>query len=180
MNNAIFESLVWQMSEKYDFIIVNLKVIAQIPRNRRLKTAPDGYFTLEENDILVSIRRKIFGEGRNKLIRDLKSFLLLIDGQIKLLLSRYLDDGTGLESAKSTSMSSDEKRLIGYQMANIYRELQRSITGFEGLMATYESDIRTVGELENVVERVRLFLTEIEEKIPDVGENISPVLLEKT
>jgi hypothetical protein len=172
------------MSEKYDFIIVNLKVIAQVPRNRRLKSTADGYFTLENNDIWVPIRRKIFGEGRNKLVRDLKSFLLLIESQLRLLIAKHIEDIQKPENeASNTTMNTkltslDEKRLVAYQLSCIFRELHRSITGFEGLKATYEADILMVGELENIMERVRLLKDEIEEKYPDVGENISPVQIE--
>jgi len=172
------------MSEKYDFIIENLKVIAQVPRNRRLRTTADGDFTLENNEIWVPIRRAIFGEGRNKLSRDIKSFLLLTENQVKYLLSKHVEEtvpsGTTQsgEEKKVSLTSLDEKRLVAYQLSNIYRELQRSLTGFEGLRATYEADVRMVGKLENVMEKVRLMKDEIEEKYPEVGENISPVHLE--
>ena len=75
--------------------------------------------------------------------------------------------------------SLDEKRLIAYQLSNIHRELQCSLSGFEGLKATYEADSRMVGKLENVMEKVHLLKEEIEEKYPDVGENISAVHLDK-
>lgn len=186
------------MSEKYDFIIENLKVIAQVPRNRRLRTTAEGDFTLEGNEIWVPMRRMVCGEGRHKLLRDIKSFLLLTESQLKLLLAKHIEDvptnapkeraapttsqpneaATTNNSNKLMLTSLDEKRLVAYQLSSIYRELQRSITGFEGLRATYESDVRMVGKLENVMEKVRLLKDEIEEKYPEVGENISPVHLE--
>lgn len=190
-------------ANKYDFVIVNLKVIAQVPRNRRLRTNANGNFTLEDNHLLVPIRRKIYGEGRDKLIRDIKSLLLEIQSQIRLLLSsKHLeiaksgessrghardsnrDDGKDTRDArddvtKGSRFISDEKRAVMDQISTIHRELERSVTGFESLKATYSADILMVGELEHVIDTVRLYTNEIEQKVPDVAENALVVTLEK-
>lgn len=181
-------------ANKYDFVIVNLKVIAQVPRNRRLRTNSNGNFTLEDNHLLVPVRRKIYGEGRDKLIRDIKSLLLEIQSQIRILLSskhldKHVDKQHGSESTrddvgsnevvKGSRFISDEKRAVMDQISTIHRELERSITGFESLKATYSADILMVGELEHVIDTVRLYINEIEQKVPDVAENASAVVLEK-
>lgn len=184
---------------KYDWIIVNLKSIAQVPRNRRLRTNNNGYLTLEDNHLLVPLRRKIYGEGRDKLIRDIKSLMLEVQAQVRLLLSsKYLNGNNGnnghadedgdpdmsiTPNAPQSGISrigvSDEKRNVIEQISSIHRELLRSTTGLENLKGTYSNDILMVGELEHVIDQIRLYMDEIEKKVPDVAENIPPVLLEK-
>jgi len=179
--------------EKFEFVIVNLKVLAQIPRNRRLRTTTNGYFTLEDNHLLVPIRRTLYGEGRDKLIRDIKSLLAEVQAQMRhLLTSKHLsgedsDDNESEQKEKPSantnaklSVATDEKRIVLEQLSSIHRELERSITGFENLKSTYVRDILMVGELDHIIDTVRLYMNEIEQKIPDVSENISPVLLEKS
>lgn len=189
------------MDNKYDSVIISLKVISLLPRNRRLRTNSNGFFTLEDNHLLVPIRRKIYGEGRDRLLKDIKSLLIEIKGQIKTLLSnKHLDgyhegtvesgDKNGTPSSSEQSQQqqqpikskysiSDEKRTVLEQLSCIHREMYRSLTGFENLKSTYSSDILMVGELEHIMDTIRSYMNEIEQKVPDVAENISPVLLEK-
>lgn len=171
-----------EMSDKkYDFIIKNLKSIAQVPRNRRLRTNQNGYFTLEDNHLLVPLKRTIYGEGRRNLARDIDSLLLEIQSQVKLLLSsKHLDEdnGSNITNDESKNLGSDDKQNIIEQLSHIHRELLRSITGFENLKSTYSSDIWMVSEMEHAVDIVRSCMKKIEQKIPDVAENIPPVFLE--
>ena len=160
--------------EKYESLVINLKVIAQLPRNRRLRTTSKGYFTIEDNHLLVPIRRKIYGEGRDRLKCDIKSLIIDAQTQTKGLLKRYLE----FSSSKPSLEESDEKRTVMEQLGTIHRELKRSITGFENLMSTYDSDALMVGMLEHVVETIRSVMNEITQVLPDVEENISPVLIE--
>src|SRR6478609_5000613 len=174
---------------KYDDIVVNLKIIAQVPRSRRLKTTADGKFNLEENTIFVPLKRTYrwfsYGEGRNKLISDLKALNGDIRAQIRLLLSsKYLDNDTGKDGkdgkdGREKYHDSDEKRGVLEQLACIHRELNRSITGFENLKGTYSSDISISSELEHIIDQVRLFIKEIEQKVPDVADNLSAIMIEK-
>jgi len=171
-------------SNKFDFVIVNLKVIAQVPRNRRLKTTSNGFFTLEDNHLLVPLRRKIYGEGRNKLLRDIKSLLVEIQNQVRTLLPRLQSDSENddvdSDNAKGKLYPpTNEKCSVREQLICIHRELQRSIHGFENLKSTYSSDILMVGELEHIVDTIRIYLNEIEQKVPDVEENIPAVLIDK-
>ena len=158
------------MNNKYDFIIVNLKVISQIPRNRRLRMTTKGFFTLEDDHILVPVKRLIYGDSREKLIRDINFLLAEVYSQIKLLIS-----SKHLEAEEDT----EEKRLTLAQIAGIHRDLERSITGFENLKSTYESDKLMFGELELIIDKIRSHMTEVELKVPGVAEIISPVLIDK-
>jgi len=175
------------MSDKpYDYVIENLKAIAKVPRNRRLRTDGDGFFTLEESHLFVPFLRTLYGEGREKLIRDIKSLLLEVQSQIRILLSsKHLDntnsnapDATDGSEAVASTRISDEKRAVLDKLSTIHREMYRSITGFEKLQSVYSSDIKMVGKLEHVVDTLRLYMAEIEQAVPDVADNIQPIMLE--
>lgn len=157
-------------TSKYDFIIVNLKVIAQIPRDRRLRITGKGYFTIEDDHVLVPLKRTVFGDGRQKLIRDVDFLLDEVQSQIKLLLSsRYLEAGE----------DDDDKRATSTKIVAIYKELDRSILGFNNLKSTYDSDKLMVGKLELIIDKVQKFMNDIEMKVPNVRENISLVMIDK-
>ena len=153
------------MSGKLDFIIVNLKVISQTPRNRRLRMTSKGSFTLEDDHLLVPFKRRLFGDGREKLIRDVSFLLEETGSHVKLLLaSRHLNEAT-------TGASDDpiDKREIEGQLESIYRELIRSVTGFENLKSTYDTDKLMVGELELVVDKIQKFVADIVRRLPHLA-----------
>lgn len=157
------------MNQKYDFIIINLKVIAQTPRDRRLRMTGKGFFTIEDDHLLVPVKRTLFGDGRQKLIRDFNFLLEETQAQTKLLLSSKHLEGE----------DTDDKRTTLGQIGGIHRELENSIVGFENLKSTYDADKLTVGKLELIVDKVRSHLAEIELKVPNVQENISPIIIDK-
>ena len=170
------------MNNKYDFVIVNLKVISKTPRNKRLKMTSKGFFTLEDEHILVPLKRLLYGDGRAKLIRDVNFLLAETYSQIKLLLSsKHLDTTKNvtrtLNTAKFEESDTDERRIVLTEINGIYRELEKSINGFENLKSTYENDKLIVGELELIVEKIKSYMAEIEVKLPDIPDLKPPVLI---
>ncbi len=152
------------MTSKFDFIIVNLKVISRTPRNRRLRMTSKGSFTLEDDHLLVPLKRRLFGDGRDKLVRDVTFLLDETAGQVRLLLSsRYLTN------YNSEDMSIERRDVIS-QLESIYRELSKSVEGFANLKSTYENDQLMVGELELVVEKVEKFMLDISRKLPHLAD----------
>ncbi len=157
-------------SDNYDYIIVNLKVFAHVARNQRICMTSKGYFTIEKEYIWQSIKRFLYGESREKLIRDINFLISQVYAQIKLLItSKHLDD----------EEESDSKRAILNKIGSIYRELERSLTGFENLKSTYEADKLMIGELELIIDKITAHMKEIELKLPRVSEIISPFLIDK-
>lgn len=156
------------MTSKFDFIIVNLKVISRTPRNRRLRMTSRGSFTLEDDHLLVPLKRRLFGDGRDKLIRDVTFLLDETASHVRLLLlSRHLAE-------KETGTV--EQRDIVCQLESIYRELSRSIEGFSNLKSTYESDQLMVGELELVAEKIEKLKLDINRKLPHLTDETSEFL----
>lgn len=153
------------MSNKFDFIIVNLKVIGQTPRNRRLRMTSKGSFTLEDDHLLVPLKRRLFGDGRDKLIRDVSFLLDETSNYLRLLLSsKHLSDESDV------GVPTTDRRDTESQLESIYRELTRSVKGFENLKSTYESDKLMVGELELIVDKVEKYKSDITRKLPHLVE----------
>ena len=149
------------MKDKYHFIMVNLKVISQCPRHNRLKMTKDGILTIEDSHLLVPITRYWFGDSRSKLIRD-SSFLM---GEIKDYIKSLLI---------ASESNNDEKRSILAKLSGLHRELEKSITGYENLMSTYENDKLMIGELEIINENIKSMLKEIEIKLKIIQDDTDP------
>lgn len=154
---------------EFNFCIINLKVISQIPHNRRLKTTSKGYFTLEDDNILVPFKRALFGESREKLVRDMTFLMNKISAQSKNLL----------QSKHLTEEDTDEKRIILSQIASLYRELERSVPGLENLKETYENDKLTGAQLDSIKDLVLELMREINLKVPNVENLIEPIVIDE-
>lgn len=159
------------MTQKYDFVIINLKVLSQTPRNRKLRTNSKGYFTLEDDSILLPIKRKVWGESRDKLVRDINYLLSETRDQIKtLLLSKSLND-------KKDDGINDDKRTLFIQISSIHRELERSLDGIDNLKTTYSDDKLTSGELEFISDKIEELIKEIVIKVPNVCTDTRPIFV---
>lgn len=162
------------MSDKYDdkiyeYIIVNLKVIARTLKNKRLRMTSNRELDIEDEGFMVPLKRRINGDGREQLIRDLNTLMSEIQTHVRgLLASKHLSGD-----------DTEEQRIVLHQIAGLHRELERSITGFENLKATYESDKRTVSKLEFLMEKIRAQMAEIKRKIPTVENIIAPIYVDE-
>jgi hypothetical protein len=103
------------------------------PRHHRLCTTGDGNFNIESTHIFVPIKRYIFGENRAKLMKDV-NFLM---GEVKIAID-FFNEHDDFE-----------------KMDCLARELHKSISGFDNLKSTYESDKLMIGELEVVIDKIR-------------------------
>lgn len=156
------------MCHKYDFVVVNLKVISKIPRNGRIRMTTDGFFTLVDENIFNSLMRKLYGESRYKTVKNLNYFLSEIESLLRLLYSNKVEE-----------TETDENRSTIGQIATVYKELENSIVGFENLKSTYEQDKLTVGKIEVIIDKVHMFMQEIRVKSPTIpvfaAENFSAI-----
>jgi len=147
------------MNEKYDGMILNLKNIAQVGFNGRLRRTSKGSVTVEEDHILVPLKRRIFSDGREATVIDIRSILNEVFAYNKLLLSsKHL-----IEPVKT-----DEQRKHLEQISNLYRELERSIQGIENLKSTYKGDVDICSKLELQIENILSHLADIKRKLPDI------------
>jgi len=163
--------------DKYDRIILNLKIIAQIPRNGRLRRITKGAVTLEDDHLLVPLKRMIYHDSRHQSLNDLSAIINESISESKLwLVSKDLDDGEDLDSLDDMS---DSKRAVVEKVSLMYRELERSTVGLENLKSTYRDDISIVSSLDILIEKVHSHLADIKRKCPMVEENLSSVLVKE-
>ena len=153
------------MTQKYDFIIINLKVLSQTPRNRKLRTNSKGYFTLEDDSIFLPVKRMIWGESRGKLVRDINYLISETQEQVKtMLLSKCLHEKKDHDIVDVN----DDKRILLNQISSIHRELEKCIIGIDNLKTTYSDDKLTSGELEYISDKIGELMNEIVLKVPNV------------
>ena len=161
------------LSDNFDYIIVNLKVFAHVRENQRISTTSKGYFEIEKEYIWQSLKRFLYGESREKLIRDINVLISKTIVQVRTLLTSSLLTESG------ESIESENKRLLLNKISNLYRELERSLSGFENLKSTYANDKRTGAELEVIIDKIVSMIKEIEVKIPRISEVAFPFIVDK-
>ena len=149
---------------KYDQIILNLKILSMVPRNGRIKRSDNGTITLENDDLLVPIKRYIYNDGRRQTIMDINSILDETFSMIKIIMSSKRLTDSNFESC-------DSNRHLINQLNVIYNELEKSKKGLENLQTTYKEDIKTCATLDLLVEKIDFNLAEINRKINFEKEN---------
>ena len=169
--------------DKYDDIILNLKILSKIPRNGRIRKSNLGKVTLEDEGYLLSFRRRYYNDSRRQAVNDITLILNdAFDETHKLLESRYLmssrengrdrdylEEHTSIDKTSDQGTSSsfeDRKKRILDKLSIMYRELSRSISGLENLRSTYCDDVSTVSALDWMVDKIQLELAEIRNKCP--------------
>lgn len=160
------------MDDKYESSILNLKIIAQIKRNGKLRKLSRGSITLEDENILVPFKRRLFADSRHQTMVDINSILNEAFSQSKLMTSSL-----NLETDYDTNDISDETRTTLEKLTNLYREFCRSMVGLENLKSTYRDDVKMVAKIELVIEKVQSHLGEITRKLPFIENNQLPVVV---
>jgi hypothetical protein len=145
-------------NEKYETILLNLKIIGMIPRNGRVKRSSNGTITLEGDNILVPLKRYFLADGRRNTISDMNSILNETGSQIKLLLGNT-------NVVDVCYKLTEENRHIMLQITNIYKELEKSIDGIENLKVTYRDDVKTSALLDLILSKIKVQLDDIRRKI---------------
>jgi hypothetical protein len=145
-------------SYKYDQVVLNLKILGMVPRNGRIKRSDNGSITLENDDILVPVKRYIFNNGRKQSLIDINIILEEAFSLIKIiLLSKRIVD--------NKYQVCDDNRQLMSQLNVIYNELKKSKKGIENLQNTYKDDIKTCASFDLMFEKINFNLMEINRKI---------------
>lgn len=134
------------MSKKYDDIVLDLKVLSQIPSNGRLRRIGHGKFTLEDDGFLVPLKRLLYRDSRQSALKDIEATL---NGTFEFV--RLLLDSKHLKNAVEDGNT--EARTIVMQLNNIFRELSKSQIGLRNLRETYSGDANAVAKLDWYMER---------------------------
>lgn len=144
--------------EKYQQIILNLKIIGKIPRNGKIRRAGHGGITLEGESILTPMKRTVFGDSRNQSISDINSILQESFSLLRLLLNHKLVVSSEYEE-------NDENRHLLQQIFTLNREFLNCVTGLENLRVTYRSDVKIASSILFVIDQILLQIEDIRRKI---------------
>lgn len=147
------------MERKTDSVMVNLKILAKVPRNGRIRKTRFGNITLESESIMLPFKRALYQDNRHQAMVDIQGIVQDAFTDVRTLMnSKYL-----LEPHHS-----DEQERVVEKLTIFYRELENSITGLENLKVTYADDISTTATLDLIIEKINLQLAEIRRKFPDI------------
>ena len=144
--------------EKYQQIILNLKIIGQIPRNGKIRRAGHGGITLEGESILTPAKRTILGDSRNQSVSDINGILQESFSLLKLLLNHKL-------VVAGDYKETDENRHLLQQIFTLFREFVNCLPGLENLRGTYRYDIKTASSILFVIDQIKLQIEDIKRKI---------------
>ena len=158
-----------EMNEKFDTILLNLKIIASIPRNGRIRRTPNGSITLESDSIMVPVKRFIYRDDRKQAILDINCIINEAFAEIKsLLASKHISGDTNSED--------EEARTTLEKLGLVYSELERASIGIENLKTTYQTDIPVTSQIDIVLNKIESCMNEVRRKCPNVQENIPVVM----
>lgn len=145
-------------SNKYDQILLNLKILGMVPRNGRIRRSDNGTITLENDDLLVPVKRYIYNDGRKQSILDINSILDEAFSLINIILSSK-------KMIENDFQLCDANRQLINQLQVIHDELSKSKKGIENLKTTYKDDIKTCASFDLMMDKINLHLGEITRKI---------------
>lgn len=144
--------------DTYEQIILNLKIISQIPRNGKIRRAGYGGITLEMESIMTPLKRTIYQDSRSQGISDIKSILQESYSLLKLLLNHKL-------VVAFEHKETDENRYLLQQIYTLYHEFQMCLPGLENLKGTYRFDIKSVASIQFAIDQVKIQLEDIKRKV---------------
>jgi len=155
---------------KYDNVLLHLKILSQIPRNGRIRRTNNGSVTLETDGILVPVKRFIYRDDRKQAVVDINSIVSDAFGEIKsLLTSKYMVE---------SDITTDEGRETISRLQLLYIELEKAYIGVHNLKTTYQSDIPITSQIDIVLNKIQSMLGEVKRKCPAAvpNENIPMAL----
>lgn len=157
---------------KYDNVLLHLKILSQIPRNGRLRRTNNGSVTLEADGILVPLKRFIYRDDRKQAVIDINSIVTDAFMEIKsLLTSKYM-------SGERVSGSDEERETVS-RLQLLYVELEKAYIGVHNLKTTYQTDIPITSQIDIVLNKMQSMLGEVKRKCPAaVPEENIPVALQ--
>ena len=133
------------MDDKFDNLIVNLKILAKIPRNGRIRRFK-GKVTLEDDHLFVPIKRFIYNDSRDQALTDITSIIYDSFSEIKYLHSHitFTVDGSRCSNMKKLDM--------------ILTDLKDCIIGLENLKNTYKEDPQVTAHIDLMITKIQSYL----------------------
>lgn len=142
--------------DKFDTLIGNLKIVAMLTRNGRLRRTPQGTLTIEANNFWVPFRRFLLSNSRQETLQDLN----FIYGEAFNELTRLLSD-------KETNEWQGRTRKVEV----LFRTLKNSLGGLENLKSTYSADVNMLVNTEILIEKSNSLLSHALLSLPCLSED---------
>lgn len=136
-----------------DKLLINLKIIAKIQKNGRIKRSIDGIISLDSDYLFYqSFCRFINNDSRKQSIFEINSVITECHEKIKEIINnRYM---VSQHSNREEFVQNIELLLL------IYNSLKNSLEGINNLKFTYIDDHNTVSQLDILILKVQNILKE--------------------
>ena len=136
-----------------DKLLINLKIIANIQKNGRIKRSMDGIISLDSDYLFYqSIRRFLNNDSRKQSIFEINSVITECHEKIKEVINnRFM---TPQNSNREEYFQNTELLLL------IYNSLKSSLEGIQNLKFTYIDDHNTVSQLDIMILKINNMLKE--------------------
>lgn len=141
-----------------DKLLINLKIIANIQKNGRIKRSIDGIISLDSDYLFYqSVRRFLNNDSRKQSIFEINSVITECHEKIKEIVNnRYM---TPHNSNNEEFLQNTELLLL------MYKSLKNSLEGINNLKFTYIDDHNTVSQLDILILKTNNILRETIVKI---------------
>lgn len=124
-----------------DRILLNLKVLAQLPKHGRLCKGDQGLIALEQDTFYVSFKRFLFQESRRQTLREIKIIVDNASDKVSdLVSSRFLNRDMD---------KSEQHRMVVEDLGQLLTNIELASQGVENMkLTTYSKDATTRSELD--------------------------------
>lgn len=163
------------MSEILDSIIIDLKVIQNVPVKGRLCTSSHGHLKLEIEGKYATVKRTLNGDSRNRLINRLKSLTSqCTEISDNIISSLYFTRHYERDRMSMFQINENSKKC--HQLRKLSSELGRCEDGLQNLKNTYGEDVRINAELEQIADKFKEQIIKIEKALKLIDEEEKKLL----
>lgn len=170
------------MSTVLDNIYINLRVIAKIPEGGKISTTSPGQVTLEDtNNRATRIWRTLTRDSRKKSVKLLMGLANdITEISDNIISSLYYTHQYENDKPSMFQLNDNAKKI--HQLKKLVRELQNSVPGFNNLLNTYRKDLNVTAGIEEIVDKVNIQITKIQNTLrmmnqSEEGEDLSTTML---
>ena len=158
------------MSTVLDNIYINLRVIAKIPEGGKISTTSPGQVTLEDtNNRATKIWRTLTRDSRKKSVKLLMGLANdITEISDNIISSLYYTHQYENDKPSMFQLNDNAKKI--HQLKKLVRELQNSVPGFNNLLNTYRKDLNVTAGIEEIVDKVNIQITKIQNTLKMMGQ----------
>lgn len=151
-----------------DTMILNLKIISNIPENGKIKRSDQGILEIESTYKFNWIIRYFRGDSRSRTLEDIESLIrAAIEKNNEIINSKYFTEHNKIDINNSFILSKMELEYYKqYELLKLINsELKSVIKGLMRLRSVYSEDITTVSKIDILISKINTHTKEIDKKI---------------